>query len=267
MLGQPVNLEYKPGAGGNVAANFAISAPADGHTLLFGHAGPLAINHHINKSSFFDPARDLIPINLSVGYPIVITVQPDIPVSSILEFVGMSKKADRELIFGSSGNGSIQHLSGEMFKRHTGLKFLHVPFAGGGPLQKAFLSGQLQVIFETGSNVIENYKAGKMKPLAVMATERLAVLPNVPTLAEAGYPNLLSEAWFGFLTTKSTPQSAIDKLDGAITAALKDPEVREQLTQLGARIINGGQKAFAAYIAEQDKYLGQLVKEVGVKPD
>lgn len=267
VLGVPVNLDYKPGAGGNVASIAAVRAPADGHTLLFGHAGPLAINHHINKDSFFDPFNDLMPVNLSLSYPIVMAVQPSLGVATVQEFVAMARAHRQEIVFGSSGNGSVQHLTGEMFKRRAGINYLHVPLAGGGPLQRAFLQGELQVIFETGSNVMPNYAAGKMRPLAVMAAERLSVMPEVPTMAEAGFPDMLSEAWFGFLVPKGTPAEVIARLNEVVSQALKQPEVRTPLLALGTRIVDGGPAMFADYIRAEDRRLGVLVKEVGVKPD
>jgi tripartite-type tricarboxylate transporter receptor subunit TctC len=194
-------------------------------------------------------------------------VQPSLNIASAKAFVDLVKTTKQEMVFGSSGNGSVQHLSGEMFKRRAGIDFLHVPLAGGGPLQKAFLQGELQVIFETGANVVPNYQAGKMKALAVMADERLIVMPEVPTMAEAGYPDMRSEAWFGFLAPRGTPDAVVQRLHAVISDALQQPEVRNPLIGLGTRLIDGGPAAFAAFIAEEDRRLGKLVKEVGVKPD
>ncbi len=266
-LGQPITLDYRPGAGGNVAAVAVKRAAADGYTLFYGHAGPLCINHHINPQTFFDPVKDFAPITLSVGFPLVLAVQPGLGIDTVADFVRLAKSGKTELVFGSSGNGSIQHLAGELFKAQAGIDYLHVPFAGGGPLQKAFLDGTIQVLFETGSNVMAHLQSGKMKALAVMAAQRLPVLPDVPTLTEAGFPGLDVEAWFGFLAPAGTPADMVARLDREFQAALADPKVRAELDAIAARVIGAGPQAFAAHIAAEDARWAKVVKSANVKPD
>jgi tripartite-type tricarboxylate transporter receptor subunit TctC len=267
ILGQPVELEYKPGAGGNVAAQFVRQGPADGHMLFYGHAGPLAINHHINLRTFFDPARDFRPVTLAVGFPIVIAVPPALGVRTVPELVARAR-GGQTLHFGSSGNGSVQHLAGELFQRAAGIELLHVPFAGGGPLQKAFLDGDIQVLFETGSNVAAHIREGRMTPLAVLSAERMgAFLPDVPTLAQAGIAGLEAEAWFGYLVTAGTPEDIVRRLDAALRTALADPDVRRALGQIGARVIADGPEAFARHIAAEDARWGRLVRDAKIRPD
>jgi tripartite-type tricarboxylate transporter receptor subunit TctC len=266
-LGQPVTLEYHPGAGGNVAAMAAIQAPADGHTLFFGHAGPLAINHHINKKSFFDPATDFKPVTLAVSYPLVIATQPALGTADLKSFVAYARTRHLDLVFGSAGNGSFQHLAGEMFSGAAGVRFLHVPFAGGGPLQAAFLKGDVQVVFETGSNVVAHVQSGKMRALAVMSPTRLPALPQAPTIAEAGGPEVIAAAWFGFVVSGKTPTEIVERLDTTIQAALGDPAVMATLQAIGARIDALGPAPFARFIAEENVRWKRIVETAGIQPD
>jgi tripartite-type tricarboxylate transporter receptor subunit TctC len=166
-LGAPIELDYRPGLGGNVATLHVIQAKPDGRTLLFGHAGPLAINHHILVQTVFDAQRDLSPLAMVVQYPIVICAAAKLNVSTLQELIDLARR--EQLVGGSSGNGSIQHLALETFSRATGARILHIPFAGGGPLQEAFERGVLGVLLETGSNVVKHVQAGTLRPLAMMA--------------------------------------------------------------------------------------------------
>jgi len=267
MLGQKVELEYRPGAGGNVTAVAVARAKADGHTLFYGHAGLLSINHYINPQSFFDARKDFAPITLPVGFPLVLAVQPGMPAASVAAFAAHAKEKGADLVFGSAGNGSVQHLGGELFKRVVGADFLHVPYAGGGRLQKAFLAGDIQIMFDTGSNIMPHVPTGKMKPLAVMASSRLPVVPEVPTMTESGYPGLAAKAWFGFLAPAATPQAIVARLDQVIREALARADVRKELTDLGARVIAAGPDGFAQVIATEDIRWREVVRAVGVKPD
>jgi len=266
-LGQPVTLEYHPGAGGNVAAMAAIQAPADGHTLFFGHAGPLAINHHINKKSFFDPLTDFKPVTLAVSYPLVVAAQPGLGATDLKSFIAYARTRPMDLVFGSAGNGSFQHLAGEMFAGSAGLRFLHVPFAGGGPLQAAFLKGDVQIVFETGSNVVAHIQSGKMQALAVMSPTRLSALPSVPTVAEAGGPEVIAAAWFGFVVAAGTAPDVVATLDSTIQSALRDPTVMAALHALGARIDALGPAPFARFIAEENVRWKRIVETAGIQPD
>lgn len=266
----PVNVEYLPGASGNVAAMAVVRAAPDGYTLFFGHSGPLSINHHLNRRAFFDPRQDLAPVTLAVSYPLLITVQPNSAVTSLAELVTYAKTRmlGQELVFGSSGTGSLQHLAGELVQERLGMKWFHVPFAGGGPLQTAFNRGDVQIMVETGSNVVGGYRNDTMRPLAVMAKERLASFPNIPTTAEAGYPELLAEAWFGFLVPGKTPPGIIKRLNEILRAALlEDASTRRALNQLGARILGQGPDEFRQLIVSEDERWGRIVRATGIQPD
>ena len=258
-LGAPIELEYKPGAGGNVAALHVIQSRADGRTLLFGHAGPLAINHHLLVQTVFDAHRDLRPLAMVVQYPIVICVAAKHKVTNIKEFIELARR--NQLVVGSSGNGSIQHLAYEIFSRVHDVKFIHIPFAGGGPLQQAFERGALDVLFETGSNIVNHVKAGTLRALAVMARERLSILPDVPTVAEAGLGPLDVSAWFGLLAPVQTPDDVAARITDATLLSLALPQVRSALNAVGGIVAPMPADAFKRFIAEENERWGRVIRD------
>jgi tripartite-type tricarboxylate transporter receptor subunit TctC len=263
-LGAPIEFDYRPGLGGNVAALNVIEAKPDGRTLLFGHAGPLAINHHILVQTVFDPQRDLVPLAMVVEYPIVICAAARLNVSTVKELIELARR--ERLVAGSSGSGSIQHLAIEMFSRATGAKILHIPFAGGGPLQEAFQRGALGVLLETGSNIVKHVQAGTLRPLAVMARERLSTLPAVPTLAEAGIDGLEVSAWFGLLAPARTPDEVSVRITNATLAALALPDVRAALAAIGGLVTPMDAGVFKRFIAGENERWGRVITESGLVP-
>ncbi len=263
-LRAPVELEYKPGAGGNVAALHVIQSKPDGRTLLFGHAGPLAINHHILVQTVFDAQRDLSPLARVVEYPIVICAAAKLNVKSLSELLALAQR--NQLVVGSSGNGSIQHLAAEIFGRVADIRMVHIPFAGGGPLQQAFERGAIDVLLETGSNIVKHVHAGTLRPLAVMARERLAILPDVPTLAEEGTQDLEVAAWFGLLAPSRTPDLMKRLIAAATLDALARPDVRAALADIGGLVNPLGPEQFGAFIAQENDRWGRIIRDSGVKP-
>lgn len=265
LLRAPVELDYRPGAGGNVATLHVVRSQPDGRTLLFGHAGPLSINHHINPRNFFNPAKDLAPVVMVTRFPLVICVASRLGVKTLPDFIALAKS--RELVFGSSGNGSIQHVAGEVFRLNVGFRMLHVPFSGGGPMQEALQRGDLEVLFETGSNVIAHIRSGLLTPLGVMAPERLAVLPDVPILSELGYPGLYVSAWFGLLAPVATPVAERDKITEAVFEVFRDAGVRTQFEAIGAVPVPIGPSGFTALIEEESDRWSVVVRDAKIKPD
>jgi tripartite-type tricarboxylate transporter receptor subunit TctC len=263
-LGAPIELDYRPGLGGNLAALHVIEAKPDSRTLLFGHAGPLAINHHILVQTTFDAQRDLAPLAMVVQYPIVICAAARLEVSTLKAFIALGRR--NQLVAGSSGNGSIQHLAIETFSRATGVKILHIPFAGGGPLQEAFERGALSVLLETGSNIVKHVQAGTLRPLAVMARQRLSTLPDVPTLAESGIDGLEVSAWFGLLAPVRTPDDVSARITAATLAALERPEVRAALAAIGGLVTPMGADLFKRFIADENERWRRVIAESGLVP-
>jgi tripartite-type tricarboxylate transporter receptor subunit TctC len=263
-LRAPVELVYKPGAGGDVAAVEVARAVPDGHTLLFGHAGPLAINPHLTVLQVFDPLKDLAAIAQVVEFPIVVCAHTKLGVSDIKALVALGKT--RQLVIGSSGNGSVQHLAGEAFKRTYGLQLLHLPFAGGGPVQEALSRGALDVLCETGSNVVRHIREGRLVGLAVMSKQRLATLPDVPTFAELGEPTLDVSAWFGLLVPVATPRDVQTKISTAVLAVLEQPGVKKALLDIGGLPLALGPEAFANLIVAEHARWGTFIKDAGLMP-
>jgi len=263
-LGAKVVQVYKPGAGGDVAALEAINAVPDGRTLFFGHAGPMAINPHITVLRVFEPLQALAPIAQVVQFPIVVCAHTKLGVTDIKSLVALGKT--RQLVVGSSGNGSVQHLAGEAFKRAYGLQTLHLPFAGGGPVQEALQKGALDVLCETGSNVVRHIREGRLAGIAVMSKQRLATLPEVPTFAELGEPSLDVSAWFGLLVPAATPQAMQDKLGTAVLEVLELPQVKQALLDIGGLPSPLGPAAFKDYITAEYTRWGTFIKEAGLKP-
>jgi tripartite-type tricarboxylate transporter receptor subunit TctC len=263
-LGAPVTQVYKPGAGGDVAAIEVINSPPDGRTMFFGHAGPLAINPHITVLRAFDPLTALAPLAQVVQFPIVVCAHTKLGISDIKALIALGQT--RQLVVGSSGNGSVQHLAGEAFKRKFGLHTLHLPFAGGGPVQEALTKGALDVLCETGSNVVRHIREGRLAALAVMSKQRLATLPDTPTFAELGYDGLEVSAWFGLLVPAATPQPLQDTLATAVLSVLEDATVQKALTDIGGLPAPLAPKPFGEFIAAEHARWGKFIQDAGLKP-
>ncbi|WP_168201695.1 Bug family tripartite tricarboxylate transporter substrate binding protein [Phreatobacter aquaticus] len=263
-LGGPVHLDYKPGAGGDVAALTVVGAPADGRTLLFGHAGPLAINHYLLSQHFFDPLKDLAPVAQVISFPIVVCAHERLKITRLEDVVAAGR--NRALVTGSSGNGSIQHLASEVLRRALGFPTLHIPFAGGGPLQEALVKGALDVVCETGSNVVQHLREGRLQTIGVMARERLAILPDVPTFAELGLHGLDIAAWFGLLAPAATAPSVVQQIAAATLHALALPDVRTAMMEIGGLPAPLGPAEFAAKIAAEDTRWEKVIREAQIAP-
>ncbi len=263
-LGSEITLEYMPGSGGDLAAFAVAKAAPDGHTLLFGHAGPLAINPHLLQQSFFDPARDLAPIAQVIAFPIVLCAHDKLGVKDLAGLAEAGKA--RALVTGSSGNGSMQHLAGEVLRRSIGIQTLHIPFAGGGPLQEALVKGALDIVCETGSNVVKHIQEGRLVPIAVMAEKRLATLPAVPTFAELGRADLVIDAWFGLVGPAATPPAVVARIEAATLAALREPAVATAYEAIGGIPAPLGRAAFGAKIAAEAVRWRDIITGARISP-
>jgi tripartite-type tricarboxylate transporter receptor subunit TctC len=263
-LGAPVTLDYKPGAGGDLAAFAVAKAPADGRTLLFGHAGPLAINPHLLNQTFFDPMKDLEPIAQVIGFPIVVCAHERLQAKTLSDLITAGKA--RPLVTGSSGNGSMQHLAGEVLRRSFGISTLHIPFAGGGPLQEALVKGALDIVCETGANVVKHIQEGRLSPIAVMAEKRLESLPEVPTFIELGESNLVIDAWFGLLGPTGMPPQMLAGIEAATLRALGRDEVKAAYAAIGGLAAPLDRHAFAAKIKQEDARWGEVIRAGRISP-
>lgn len=231
QLGQPVIIENRTGAGTVVGTVAAAHAAPDGYTLLAGLNANMAVNSSVYASLAYDPIRDFVPVGMMAEFPFVLVVNKDFPAHSVKEFIALAKSKPGELNFASAGNGSGQHLSMEMFKLMTGTSLTHVPYRGAAPAYNDVISGQTPVFFDNLSSAQGQIKGGNVRALAVTSTQRSPVLPDVPTVAEAGVPGFENYVWFGLWAPRGTPQPIIDKLHAEVKKAIANPAIRERIVK------------------------------------
>jgi tripartite-type tricarboxylate transporter receptor subunit TctC len=267
-LGVTVIVDNKSGAGGNLgSAEVAKQAPADGHTLLLAASGPMAVNPSLYKSMPFNPLTDLAPVVQLSAFPLVLEVHPSVGVKTVPEFLALAKSGNANLQFASAGNGTPQHLAGELFNSRTGTKLGHIPYRGAGPALNDLIGGQVKVMFDIVGSSLQHIQAGKLVPLAVTSQQRTAVLPNVPTLAEAGVPGYEFTAWHGIAVRAGTPPAVIEKLNATVLAIFKEPEFRAKWEAIGTPVVAGSPAEFGALIKADAQRLGKLVHDAGVTLD
>jgi len=267
-LGQQVFVDNKPGGAGNVAMEEVKRAPADGYTMILGHVGVLAVNPALfGKSLPYDPVKDFIPVSLVATVPNVIAVNPDLPVTTLADLVRKAKAEPGKLNYGSAGNGSAGHLAMEYFKMQAKVDIVHVPYKGTGPMLTDLMGGQTQLTFNGVPPIIGQIKGGKLRPIAVGSSKRVPSLPDVPTIAESGYPGFETSQWYGILLPAGTPAPIVERLHREIVAALAKPETTKRIVEDGGVAVGNSPAEFAALIAREEKRWGEVVRNAGVKPD
>jgi tripartite-type tricarboxylate transporter receptor subunit TctC len=266
ILGQPVVVENRPGAGTNIAVKALIASPPDGYTLLLA-ANALAVNPSLFEPAPYDIERDLTPV-ASVGrVPVVFSVREGAAIKSLPELVAAAKARPGGVTVATPGNGSTPHLAMELFQHTAGLSLRHVPYKGGAQALTDVLGGHVDVVAVNALEVLPLAKSGKLKVLAVMSGERAAVLPGVPTVAESGYPGFESSVWYGFVAPAGLPQPLQAKLHDAVQKALASPEVREQLAAAGGVTLPGPAAQFDKLLKTDAARYGKLIREANIKPD
>jgi tripartite-type tricarboxylate transporter receptor subunit TctC len=264
-LGQSVVVENKPGAGGNIGTEMGARSAPDCYTLTFVHQGTMAINPHLYSHLGYDPLTDFAPItHLGVG-PLLLTVNADVPAATVAELVRLAKAKPGQLNFGSPGTGTPPHLAGELFKRVAGIDVVHVPYNGGGQSATALISGQVSFMIEGLSVVLPLVKAGRLRPLAVTGPRRVASLPDVPTMAEAGLPSYEFIGWVGISAPAATPKPIIDRLYREIGKILATAEARDWFGAIGAEPLADTPEAFAAAIRAEHVKWGRVIREAGIR--
>lgn len=265
-LGQTVYVENKPGAAGNLAMEEVKRAPADGYTLILGHVGTLAVNPSLFGSALpYDPVKDFQPVSLVATVPNVIAVNPQLPIHTLKDLVDAAKKNPGKMNYGSAGNGSAGHLAMEYFKLQSGIDIVHVPYKGTGPMLADLLGGQTEMTFNGIPPIAGQIKGGKLRAVAVGSARRVPSLPDVPTIAESGYPGFETSQWYGILVPAGTPKPIVDRLQKEIASALTHAETTRKITEDGALVVGNTPTEFAAFIKSEEKRWGEVVRRAGVK--
>lgn len=263
ILGQPIIVENKPGAGGNIGGELVAKAKPDGYTLLLAAAGPTVINPHLYSSLRFDPAKDLAPVTIIAREHNLMAVNADVPARTLQEFIDHVRKNPGKLSYGSPGNGSPAHLAGELLKQRADIELQHVPYGGSGPAVTDLAAGHIAVMIDNMVALMPQVQSGRVRALAVPSDARAKAMPDVPTFAQAGMDDYVVMAWKGIMVPAGTPSAVIDKLQGAIAQALQEPALRKRLEDLGAEPDAGTPAQFAEQIQRETAWWGDLVKRTG----
>jgi tripartite-type tricarboxylate transporter receptor subunit TctC len=265
-LGQPVVVENKPGAGGNLGTDIVAKAAPDGYTLLLTPSS-IAIAPALYTKLPFDPVKDFAPVTLLASIPMVVVVNPEFPPKTLLELIALAKSKPGEISYASAGNGSTNHLAVELFKISTGIDMLHVPYRGNPLAIVDVIAGRVPVFFDFVLTGLPHIREGKVRALAVTSAHRSPVLPDVPTVAEAGVPGFEASTWFGVYVPSGTKPAVVEKLNAEILAVLANPAIRERLTALGVDVLAEGPEGLAALTKSDLEKWGPIVQKAGVKLD
>ena len=263
-LGQPVVVENKAGANGQIGHDFVAKAPPDGYTLLLGNSAALAVSISMYDKLTYDPIKDYAPITLAAQGALVMIVNPNVPANTLQEFVAWGKKAPK-VSAGLAGVGAMHHLVTEQMKLQSGVNWINVPYKGSAPMVVDVLSGQVDFGIDNIPSSLPHIKAGKLKALAVTSAKRTPLLPDVPTLAEAGMPGIEAAAWHGVLAPAGTPPAIVAKLNAEIVKILKSPEMQKRLGDLGLDAVGSSPQQFADFIASENVKWAKVVKASGAK--
>jgi tripartite-type tricarboxylate transporter receptor subunit TctC len=265
-LGQPVVTDNRGGAGGNLGAEAAAHAAPDGYTLLLA-ATTLAISPSLYAKLSYDPLKDLAPISLVATVPNVMVTHPSVPASTLQEFIALAKAKPGEMNFGSGGSGTSNHLGGELFNMVAGVKLVHVPYKGVNLAMNDAMAGNIQLVLIGIPAAAPQIKAGKLRALAVLAPQRSAALPDVPTATEAGLPDLDVTTWYGLLAPAATPRAIIARLNAEIVHTMREPELNERLAAMAVDPVTSTPEEFAVYIRQEAAKWGEVVRKAGLRAD
>jgi tripartite-type tricarboxylate transporter receptor subunit TctC len=266
-LGQPIIVENKPGAGGNIGADFVAKSAHDGYTILMGAVATHAINPGLYAKMPYDPVKDFTPITLIGVTPNVLVVNPAVPAKDVKEFIAYAKANPGKLNFGSGSTGSAGHLAGELFNEMAGVQMAHIPYKGAAPAMQDLIGGQIQLMFDNMASSLPQVKAGKIRALAVTTPKRASAAPELPAIAESGLPGFDISTWFGLFAPANVPKEVVAKLHMEFTRALALPDVKEKLAGLGIEPVGNKPEEFAAYIKSEAAKYGEVIKKSGARVD
>ena len=265
QMGQPVVVDNRPGAGGNVAAEVAARSPADGYTLFLTTISTHGINPSLYAKLNFDPIKDFAPIILLATNPNMLVVHPSMPVKNVKDLIALARKRPGEITFSSAGSGTSQHMAGELFAMMSGTKLVHVPYKSTPASATAVLSGETMIAFASVPVVLESVKAGRLRSLGVTSAKRMATVPEMATLAETGLPGFDVGGWFGFSATGGTPEPVVSQLNGEFRKAIAEPGVRQKLMAQGMDLTESSPAEFSAFIRSEIERWRKVVQATGAK--
>jgi tripartite-type tricarboxylate transporter receptor subunit TctC len=264
-LKQPVVVDYRPGAGGNIGIGAVAKATPDGYSILLS-SSTISVSPSMYKKLDYDTLRDLAPIGLAARIPTVVCVHPSVPAKTLKELIAIARAHPGKLSYGSGGIGTTNHLATEMLLSLTRTKMLHVPYKSTAAALISMVSGESDLVVISTTAAIPLIQAGKVRALAVLRKERVAVLKDVPTSGEAGLPEWQANTWYGVLTRAGTPAALVDRLSNALIRGLKDPDTSEKLALVGAEVMTSTPDEFRSYLANEIKLMGNIVKSAGIQP-
>ncbi len=267
LIGQPVVIDNRGGAGGVIGTDAVAKAEPDGHTIAITSAGALAISRILQEKVPYDSLKDLKPVTLVAKVPELLVVANNVPASSMKELLELAKSRPGKMNFASTGPGSMPHLAGEMFRITAGIDIVHVPYKGAAPAVNDIIGQQVEMVFLDLPVLLPQVQSGKVKPIAIGSRERAASLPNVPTTGEVGLPQIEAENWYGMVAPAKTPPAVIAKLHKVTAEALKSPEVKDKLASQGAILVGNTPEEFAAYIQSEIDKWAKVAKAANIKPN
>jgi tripartite-type tricarboxylate transporter receptor subunit TctC len=266
-MGQPMVVDYKPGASGTIGSDLVAKSKPDGYTLVMGHAASHATSSSMIKDLPYDPVADFAPITLVANVTNIIVVNKDLPVKSVAELIALGKSNPRKHNFGSGGIGAITHLAGELFNQMAGTSFVHVPYKGSSQAMTDLIGGHVSMMFENMPGAMGHVQSGTIRALAVTSLKRTPGAPDIPTVAEAGVPGYAALSWFGVFAAAGTPKPIVDRLNGAMVAAIRKPELQEKMAKLGAEAVGNTPQEFRELVRSEQAKWSKVIREARIDPN